>query len=167
MADVAFAASQSTLFDVCLVATSQPATALSVHWMQLDFDWRRGNIIGPKWEERFSSNTTTTRTHLDTRTTLLQPRMSLPIIHFRAAFFFLCSPAAFLRVCPLSKLFRLRLTILTILEARVVRGSEAAFLYVTPVLLSAHVSSRDQRSVCGLLELPVAATLTVPKRINK
>lgn len=53
---------------------------------------------------------------------------------------------------------------LTNLEARVVQGSEAAFLYVTPVLLSAHVSSRDQRSVCGLQELPVAATLTVPNK---
>lgn len=36
-------------------------------------------------------------------------------------------------------------------------------LYAPPVLLSAHVSSRDQRSVCGLQELPVPASLTLPE----
>lgn len=37
------------------------------------------------------------------------------------------------------------------------------FLYVSPVLLSTHVSSQDQRRICGLQELAVPATLALPQ----
>lgn len=44
------------------------------------------------------------------------------------------------------------------LSVDITRCSEQ-LLYVSPVLLSTHVSSQDQRRICGLEELPVSATL--------
>lgn len=55
------------------------------------------------------------------------------------------TPSAFLRLCLL---LTVSVRLICPFKARVIQGSKR-FLYVTPVLLSTHVSSQDQRSVCG------------------